>query len=84
MIQRRRGLGFPLEPLKGVRVGRQLVGQELERHVPTEREVLGLVDHTHTPSANLAKDLVMREGGSDHRPRTALSGVLTGLYPSRD
>jgi hypothetical protein len=44
--------------------GRDL--QELQRKA-VQPSVLGLVDHTHTPAAELFYDAVMRDGLADHR-----------------
>jgi hypothetical protein len=37
----------------------ELVGKELQGDVPTELEVFRLVDHAHSPAADLAEDAVM-------------------------
>jgi len=46
--------------------GGEFVGQELERSVPTEFKVLGLIDDTHAPAAELLDDPVVRDGLADH------------------
>ena len=50
VIQRRRSARFAPKSLDRLRVLRNIVGKEFQRHVPAKPRVLGLVNHAH-PSA---------------------------------
>src|SRR5271169_3651110 len=43
-----------------------------------EGRVLGLVDHTHSPAAQLLDDSVMRDGLADHARGEPTSGLIVG------
>ena len=64
VVERRGGPGLTLKAFQGLRSAGQLFRQELQRHPPTEVQVFGFVDDTHTAAAELAS-------GSDsaRRPR---------------
>jgi hypothetical protein len=66
MIQCGCGLGFPLKAGQGLRVADDVFWQELEGDEAMQADVLRLVDHTHTASAYLLKDAVVRDGLADH------------------
>jgi hypothetical protein len=51
--------GLVNEALLGFRVGGQLRWEKLESNIAVELEVLGLVDHTHTSTANLLEYLIV-------------------------
>jgi len=59
VVQGRSGLGLPPEAFLSLVVGEQPLGQELESHVAAEAGVLGLVDDTHAPAAELLQDAVV-------------------------
>ena len=61
MVQRGQHFGFPLEAGQPVRVGRERLGQHLERHVPVERGVASLIHLAHTALTNQANDFVRAE-----------------------
>ena len=65
-----------LAAVEGLRVFGYLVGQELEGNKPTELDVLGLVDNTHTTATQLLDDAVVRNGLADHSVDAWLSGRL--------
>src|SRR5580692_5267628 len=67
MIQGRRGLRFALEAAEGLRVFRNLVRQELQDDKAVQLYVLSLVNHTHTTTAELFDDAVVRDGLADER-----------------
>ena len=81
VVERRGRARLALEALEGGRVGGELGGQELERDVPAELRVLGLVDDAHAAAAELRDDPVVGDGLADHRPspsggrRPALHGL---------
>src|SRR5262245_40230801 len=54
--------GLTLESHQGLAIRNHLARQELERHLATQPRVLGLVDHSHTTSANLLQNVIVRNG----------------------
>jgi hypothetical protein len=56
-----RRFGLPLEAPLGPGVGQQALGQHLERDVPVEGNLLGLVDDAHTALADFAEDAKIAE-----------------------
>ena len=61
MVQRGEDLGFPLEAGQLIRVGRERLGQHLERHVPVELRVAGLIHLAHAAPTNQADHFVRAE-----------------------
>ena len=61
VVQLGRGPGFALEPASLLGVSKRLRGQDLERHVAAQRDLLGLVDDAHSAPAHLAKDAVVAQ-----------------------
>src|SRR5262249_43157471 len=51
MVKGRGGLGLALEALKGDRILRELLRQELQCGTATQLEIFGLVHHPHTTAA---------------------------------
>ena len=66
MIQRRRGPRLADKPLERGLVGRHLGRQELQRHRPAERRVLGLIDDAHSAAAQTLTYPISRNGLSNH------------------
>ena len=66
VIETGQRLGFALQAPGGVGVTGQLLGQELQGHRPREPQVLAVVDHSHPPDSELARNPVVRNGGADH------------------
>jgi len=66
VVQRRRGLGFPLKTAEGLCVFGEFVGQELQGDVAAELEVFRLVHNTHPAAAELLHNAVVRDGLADH------------------
>src|SRR5262245_18737678 len=62
MVQRRGRALLAFEALERLPVLGERVGQELQGHEPAEAGVFGLVDDTHTATADLLDDPVMRDG----------------------
>ena len=54
VVKRGQHLGFALEAGQPVGVGRKCLGEHLQRHVPVELGVAGLVHLAHTTLANEA------------------------------
>ena len=61
VVELRRGPGLALESPAGPGVAEHLRGQDLERHMPPQRDLLGLVDDAHPAPADLADDAVVAE-----------------------
>ena len=60
------GTGLALEALPGLVAREQPLGEELERHLPTEAGVLSLADDTHPPAPELLEDAVVGDRLADH------------------
>jgi hypothetical protein len=81
-------LGFALEPRPAFRVCRQLIGQDLERHIPFEAAVASAIHLAHSARAKGGGDLVGAEPsarGQGHR-RRGLSPIqrLLGFAAFKD
>ncbi len=61
MIERRRRAGLAMEALHRAVVAGEILRQELERDVPAETQVLGVVDDAHSPAAKFAEDAIVRD-----------------------
>jgi hypothetical protein len=66
MIERGSSLCFTLETCERLRVSGYIIWKELERHETVEPAVLGLIDHTHTATAELLDNVVMGDRLADH------------------
>jgi hypothetical protein len=66
MIERRCCLRFALKACQGLGVGGQIIGQELQRHKTMQPHIFSFVNHSHSPSAELLDDAVMRNGLANH------------------
>ena len=70
MVERRRGLRFTTEAKSPLLIRRELRLQKLDRHVPVELCVEGLVDVAHPPLADLLEQAVV----GDHLARLRHDG----------
>ena len=61
MVQPSRGTGLALESPALLGVAEHVAGQQLERDVAAERNLLGLVHDPHAPMADLAQDVEVAE-----------------------
>src|ERR1700739_1225016 len=59
MIKQRSSPGLAGESLQRLRVASEIFRDEFQRYVAPEFQVLGLINHTHTPSPELAEDAVV-------------------------
>ena len=66
VIQRRRGLRFPLEALQSLAALGEFFGQELQRDKPVKFGVFRLVDDPHPARAKLLYNAVVRDGFAEH------------------
>jgi hypothetical protein len=62
MVQCGSGLRFALETGECLRVLGYLIGEKFQRNETMQPRVFGLVDHSHTTTAQLLKDAVVRDG----------------------
>ena len=83
VVQPRRRLRLPAEPLQRLGIMRDLVGQYLQRHPAAQADLLGLVDDPHAAPADLAHDPILAElaqgRGDDSGRRRLAPGILLGL-----
>ena len=73
VVERGGGLGLAQEPRARRRIGRQVVGQELQRDRAAKPDVLGAVDDAHPAAAQLAEDPVP---AGDEPPRLHAQRLL--------
>src|SRR6476620_587987 len=66
MVESRCGLRFALKAGQSLGVFGYFVGQEFQGYEAVELYVLGLVDNTHPPTAQLLHNAVVRNGLTDH------------------
>src|SRR6202049_4716408 len=66
MVQGRCCAGLPAEAFQNLRVLGNVVRQKFQGDETTEHRILGLVDDTHAPAAQLLDDAVVRDGLADH------------------
>ncbi len=66
VVQCGSGLRLSLEAVEGLRIARDLIGQEFQSDEPTQPSVLGLVDDTHSPTAQPFNDTVVGHGSANH------------------
>ena len=67
MVQGGGSLGFPLETREGLRVFRDIVGQEFQRDETMEAHVFGLINHAHPTAAKAFEDAIVRESLVEQR-----------------
>ena len=79
VVQPRRGARLAAEPLQGLLIVQGVPRQDLQRHPPAQRLLLGLVDHAHAAPAHLAEDA---EVAQPLRP-PALGRGRSGVGPRR-
>ena len=84
MIKQRGSTGLASESLQRLRVAGEIFGDELQGYVPPEFQVLGLINHTHTSSPELAEYAVVGYLLADHMSAgrcAALVAVMLGRSP---
>ncbi len=67
VVERGQEPGLALEAGQAVGIARDLLGQDLDGHVPVQRGVAGQVHHPHPAAAHLAPDLVDADLSGKHR-----------------
>jgi hypothetical protein len=58
MIQRRKDFGFTLEPAHAICVTRELLGQDLDRHLSFQLQVAGTIHLAHSAFAEQCRDFM--------------------------
>src|SRR5262245_40613163 len=81
MMQTRRRFRLALEALASSRIEQNLLWQDLERDVPAQRDLFGLVDDPHPAPAHLAKNPKISQL-LERRQRTAPRRKLLGRFPA--
>src|SRR3984893_19532498 len=66
MVQGRCCAGLTAEAFQNLWVLGNVVRQKFQGDETTEHRILGLVDDTHAPAAQLLDDAVVRDGLADH------------------
>jgi hypothetical protein len=66
VIQRRGGASLLQEAALPALVGHRLGGEHLERNGTLKQRVVRAIDHPHAAGAELANDLVVRQGPANH------------------
>src|SRR5207237_10405108 len=66
MVQGRSGTRLATETFERLRVLRQFIWQEFERHEAAELNLLGLEDHAHSAPTDLLDDAVVGDGLTNH------------------
>ena len=67
VIQGRGGARFTAKAFDGLRVLRNIVGQEFQGDVAAETRVFGFVDHAHATAAEFSEHVVVRNIAANHR-----------------
>src|SRR5579864_2377459 len=75
MVKSRGSPRLALETLKRLSLSCEFLGQELQRHVPAEFEVLSLIHHTHAATTEFPQNPIMRDSNANHdSPPQSVSG----------
>jgi hypothetical protein len=67
MVQSGRGARLALKTFERLAIAGQFIGQEFKGDPAAELYILGFVDHTHAPAAQLLQDAVMGNDLADHK-----------------
>src|SRR5271154_1575106 len=82
MIQSRSSPSLAPESLDSLRVLRNIIRKELQRHATAKPRILGLVNHTHPPAAKLLDDLIMGDSPPNNRRSVCHSPEILRLQPN--
>ena len=72
MVEARQHLRLALEAREALRVGREGLGQDLDRHLASELRVRGAIDLSHAADAELGGDPIAADVGADQPAETIL------------
>ena len=78
MLELGQRLSFALEPFELLSAGKSRFGNELQGYKPIQDAVTGLVDHSHTPPAQLSSKLITSTVDS-WGPRIQLRSALVAV-----
>jgi len=84
MVERRGSARLAAEPGDRLVVLRERLGQELQRDVPAETGVLGLIDHAHPTGTQLADDAIVGNGLPDHGVSAMLGTARRDVNVARE
>ena len=70
------------KPLQRLGVVGQVFGNELQRDVPPQLQVLGFIDNAHTTAPKFPQDTVMGYLLADHESLRPCSAVMLGPQPT--
>ena len=73
VVERRSGASLALETFQGRGIRAEFGRKKLQRYVPAEGFVLGLVDNAHSTTAQFLDDAVVRDGLADHMSKDAMA-----------
>jgi putative YphP/YqiW family bacilliredoxin len=81
VVQRRGDPRLPPEPIERFGVGRELVGQELQRDLTPKPRVFGAINNAHAAGAEPFEDAIVADDGANHPAEncTAYNGDMP--YP---
>ena len=65
MVQAGEDLRLPREPGEPIRISGKRLGQDLQRHLPVQFGIGGLIDLSHAAFTNEGGDIVVAESGAD-------------------
>src|SRR5208282_2330809 len=78
MVQQRRRPRLPREAFQRLGVAHQVFRNELERNVPPQLKVFGLIYHAHTTAPQLAQDAIVGHCLADHESTEPPDAVMLG------
>ena len=65
MVQRGENFDITFKPCESIRIIREGLRQDLQRHVPVELGISGSIDFAHAALADEGGDIVVAESGTD-------------------
>src|SRR5271156_2366888 len=78
MVQQRRRPRLPREAFQRLGVAHKVFRDELERNVPPQLQVFGLIYHAHTTAPQLAQDAIVGHCLADHEIKEPPDAVMLG------
>ena len=87
MVQTGENLRLPLEPGEPIRISRKRLGQDLQRDLPVQLGIGGLIDLAHAPLADEGGHVVVGDAGADLQSHETgviepiLATYISKVYP---
>ncbi len=78
MVELRGGASLSFESLERLGVASKILGDELQRDVAAEFEILRLIDHAHTTASEFSQDAIVGDRLADHYETTPCPAVMLG------